>query len=354
MKIALDALGGDHAPDVNVDGAIEAARELGISTMLVGQKERIEPLLRARGAAGLPIEIVDASEVIGMDESPVEAVRKKRDSSLRVCARLVKSGSAVAMVSAGNTGATLAAAKLVIGTVAGVDRPALASILPNPRGFAILLDVGANVTVKSTHLREFAVMGHFYSQIILGHENPRIGLMSIGEEEGKGNDLVREAFVVLKETGLNFIGNCEGRDVFGGTVDVIVTDGFTGNVILKVSESLAEMIKGVLKEELVRTPVRKLGALLSRGAFTGLMARLDYSEYGGAPLLGLKGGCIVCHGRSSPKAIKNAIRVARDFVAAGIPEKVAEKIADLHRKEEAYEKTGGEEPSRKMEQPKPA
>jgi glycerol-3-phosphate acyltransferase PlsX len=343
MRIALDAMGGDHAPGVNVDGAVSAARELGIESFLVGPEKIVGPLLREKGQ-GLPIEIVDADEVVGMDESPVEAIRKKRNSSLRVSARLVREGKAGAMVSAGNTGATLAAAKLVIGTVRGVDRPGLAMLLPNPGGFTVLIDVGANVDVKARHLLEFGVMGHFYSEIILGREKPKVALLSVGEEEGKGNDLTREAFELLRESGLNFVGNCEGRDLFRGGVDVVVCDGFTGNVVLKASEALGEMIRQLLREELGRDLRSKIGALLAKPALSKMMKRVDYAEYGGAPMLGLKGGCIVCHGRSNARAIRNALRVGDEFVRNGIPARVAAKVAEIE--PDGPAPSGGTEASR--------
>jgi len=240
---------------------------------------------------------------------------------------------AKAMVTAGNTGAAMISAKMVIGTVAGVDRPALAAVLPNSKGRTVLLDVGANVDTKPVHLREFAVMGHFYAQMVFGKAEPRIGLLSIGEEEGKGNELTREVFRVLKETGLNFIGNAEGRDVYNGNADVVVCDGFIGNAVLKASESLAEMIVRLLREEMMRSLPRKIGALLARSAFADLKKRMDYSEYGGAPLLGVKGGCIVCHGRSNANAIKNAVRVAREFALNRIDEKIQQSITELHSRE---------------------
>lgn len=332
-RIALDAMGGDHAPDEIVKGALLAAREYpGTSILLVGREEVLREKL---GASHPGIEVVDAREVVDMTDTALAPVRRKRNSSVRVCANLVSEGRADAMVSAGHTGAAMASAHLVIGTIDGVSRPALAAILPNAKGHTVVLDVGANVDAKPDHLREFAVMGHFYAQVILGIEAPRVGLLSIGEEEGKGNQVTKLTFDVMKGAGLNFIGNAEGRDIFNGNADVIVCDGFTGNVVLKASESLAEMMSRLIKEEITRTPVRKIGALLARGAFDDVRKRTDYSEYGGAPLLGVKGGCIISHGRSNAKAIKNAIRVARDFAMNRIDEKIGTKIRDLHRREHA-------------------
>jgi glycerol-3-phosphate acyltransferase PlsX len=331
VRIALDAMGGDHAPDEIVKGALLAAAEYpDTSILLVGREEVLREKL---GASHPGIEIVDAREVVDMTDNALTPVRRKRDSSVRVCANLVSQGKADAMVSAGHTGAAMASAHLVIGTIDGVSRPALAAILPNAKGHTVLLDVGANVDAKPDHLREFAVMGHFYAQAIFGVESPRVGLLSIGEEEGKGNQVTKETFNVMKATGLNFMGNAEGRDIFNGNADVIVCDGFTGNVVLKASESLAEMMSRLIKEEITRTATRKLGALLARGAFDDVRKRTDYSEYGGAPLLGVKGGCIISHGRSQAKAIKNAVRVARNFAMHRIDVKIHDKIRDLHKRE---------------------
>jgi glycerol-3-phosphate acyltransferase PlsX len=333
MRIAVDAMGGDHAPQINVDGAIAAAREFDIPTILVGPAKLLEDLLSDSGYSGGNIEIVDAPEVISMDDPATAAIRKKRNSSIRVAANCVRDGRAQGLVSAGHTGAAMVSAKMVIGTIEGVDRPALATILPNLSGHCLLLDVGANPDAKTQHFKEFAVMGSLYAQLAFGKKQPSIGLMSIGEEDSKGTDRTKEAFKTLKETGLNFVGNVEGRDVFNGSVDVIVTDGFTGNVILKVSEALAEMVENLLREEIKKTLKASVGFLLSRSAFRSFKSRLDYSEYGGAPLLGLKGCVIICHGRSTAKAIKNAIRFAAEFSRQGLAEKIQSSIADLHSRE---------------------
>lgn len=331
-RIAVDAMGGDNAPDEIVKGALLAAAEYpGVAILLVGREEVLREKLG--GASHPGIEIVDAREVVEMTDNALTPVRRKRNSSVRVCANLVAQGKADAMVSAGHTGAAMASAHLVIGTIDGVSRPALAAILPNAKGHTVLLDVGANVDSKPEYLREFAVMGHFYAQMIFGIEAPRVGLLSIGEEEGKGNQMTKDTFRVMKETGLNFMGNAEGRDVFNGNADVIVCDGFTGNVVLKASESLAEMMSRLIREEITRTATRKLGAFLAKGAFDDVRKRTDYSEYGGAPLLGVKGGCIISHGRSNAKAIKNAIRVGRDFAMNRIDSKIRDKIGDLHKRE---------------------
>jgi phosphate acyltransferase len=333
-RIALDAMGGDHAPDEILKGALLAVEEWPVEILLVGKEDVIKSRLAALGSPSPKrVEIVDAREVVEMDEPALTPIRKKRNSSIRVCANLVSEKKADAMVSAGNTGAAMSSAYMVLGMIEGVDRPALAAVLPNVSGHTLLLDVGANVDSKPGHLREFAVMGHFYAQMIFGQEHPRVGLLSIGEEEGKGNELTKETFRVMKETGLNFIGNAEGRDVFNGNCDVVVCDGFIGNVVLKASESLGEFVSRTLREEVMRSPMRKVGALMLKSAFDDLKKRMDYSEYGGAPLLGVNGGCIVCHGRSNAKAIKNAIRVAREFAANSVDAKIRTKIGDLHKRE---------------------
>jgi phosphate acyltransferase len=331
-RIALDAMGGDNAPDEIVKGALLAVEEHpGTTILLVGREEVLREKLA--GQTSPHIEIVDAREVVDMTDNALAPLRRKRNSSVRVCANLVAEGRADAMVSAGHTGAAMTSAYKVLGTIDGVSRPALAAILPNKVGHVVLLDVGANVDAKPESLREFAVMGHFYSQMIFGIKEPRVGLLSVGEEEGKGNQVTKETFRILKETGLNFMGNAEGRDVYNGNMDVIVCDGFTGNVVLKASESLAEMMSKMIREEITRGVIRKIGALLTKGAFADIKKRTDYSEYGGAPLLGVKGGCIISHGRSNSKAIKNAIRVGREFALNRIDAKIREKISDLHSRE---------------------
>lgn len=329
-------MGGDHAPDEIVKGALLAVAEYPVDITLVGRQEVLAEKLKAfAGSAPAHIDVVDAREVVTMEDNALAPLRKKRNSSIRVCANLVSEKRADAMVSAGHTGASMTSAYKVLGMIEGVGRPALAAILPSAKGHTVLLDVGANVDTKPNHLREFAVMGHFYAQMIFGIAEPRVGLMSIGEEEGKGNELTRETFRVLKETGLNFMGNAEGRDVFNGNADVIVCDGFIGNVVLKASESLGEMVGTMLRTEVTRTATRKVGALILKGAFDDIKKRMDYSEYGGAPLLGVNGGCIVCHGRSNAKAIKNAVRVAHDFATNEIDAKIRAKITDLHNREHA-------------------
>lgn len=327
-------MGGDHAPREIVRGALLAAGKYPVDLLLVGREEVIRGEITAAGSSTPPnVTIVDAREVVEMNDTALTPLRRKRDSSVRVCANLVSEGRADAFVSAGNTGAAWTSAKMVMGMVEGVSRPALAAVVPRVGGHTLLLDVGATVDSKPQHLREFAVMGHFYAQMLFGLEHPRVGLLSIGEEEGKGNELTKETFRVLQETGLNFIGNAEGRDVYNGNADVVVCDGFIGNVVLKASEALAEMVRVTLREELTANPLRRIGAYLSKGAFDNFRRRTDYSEYGGAPLLGVRGGCIICHGRSNAKAVKNAIRVANEFIGGQVLQKIQARIGELHSRE---------------------
>ncbi len=329
--IALDAMGSDRAPKPEVEGAIQAARRFGIHVKLVGPEETVRAeLSRHPFARSLPISIVHASEVIRMEDKAVQAVRAKRDSSMRVGLRLVREGEAGAFISAGNTGAAMATAKMVLGGLPGVDRPALVAIIPTAVGtVSTLLDVGANVDCKPHNLEQFAVMGDIYFRSMFGTEKPRIGLLSIGEEEGKGNELTREAFELLKQLPLNFVGNVEGRDIYSGRVDVIVADGFVGNVALKTSEGVANLVRATLKETLAATITRQVGYLLSRSAFSDFKKRLDHTEYGGAPLLGVKGACFVTHGSSNVNAIKNAIRVAYEFVERRITANIEKELAQI-------------------------
>jgi phosphate acyltransferase len=328
LTIAVDAMGGDHAPKSEVEGAIQAVRSLPVRVILVG----LEDVLRAEmakhpQAAGLPIEIYHASEFITMEDSAARAVRTKKDSSIRVASRLLRDGAAQGVVSAGNTGAVMVTAKTVHGMVRGVDRPALASALPSAKGTpVVVLDVGANVDCKAEMLAQFAVMGEIYSRNIFHNPRPRVGLLSIGEEAHKGNELTKAAWPLLKALPINFIGNVEGRDIFSGVADVVVCDGFIGNVALKVSEGLVDMFKDMLKESLAATMTRKIGYVLSRDAYVDFRKRIDYSEYGGVPLLGVKGISIICHGRSNANAIKNAIRVAAEFAHTRINEKIEAEL----------------------------
>ena len=329
ITIALDAMGGDFAPAHPVAGAVMAAREFGAHILLVGRSPDIEAELAKHSSRGLPIEIVHASEVVGMDESPVTAFRRKKDSSIRVAATLVRDGRAHGVVSAGNTGAVMTTVKMVCGVLEGVERPALCAVVPNLGGLSVWLDVGANVDCRPDHLVQFALMGHLYAREVLGIGQPRVGLMSIGEEDGKGNEVTREAFRVLKEMPVNFIGNVEGRDIFNGKADVIVCDGFIGNVSLKAVESCADAIMHFMREEMGKSIRAKVGYLLARPAFRAFRKKVDYAEYGGVPLLGVRGACIICHGGSSARAVKNAIRVTLDFVGNKVNDRIHDAIATL-------------------------
>ena len=332
--IALDAMGADRAPKPEVEGAILAARYYDVEVVLVGKEEVIRGELDLhRFWRKLPIGIVDAREVVGMHEKAAQAVRSKRDSSLRVGLRLVRDGKAAGFVTAGNTGAAMATAKMVLGAIPGVDRPALAAVFPTAQGTAtILIDVGANVDSKPQNLQQFAIMGDVYFRTIFASRfpsanSPRVGLLSIGEEESKGNELTREAYKLIKELPMNFVGNVEGRDLYNGKADVLVCDGFVGNVALKISEGMVETVRFLLKESLQATISSQVGFLLSRKAFADFKKRLDYSEYGGAPLLGIKGVCIVSHGSSNSNAIKNAVRVAMEFANSRLNCTIQERIA---------------------------
>jgi phosphate acyltransferase len=326
--IALDAMGGDHAPRAEVEGAILAARELGARVTLVGIESVVRQELNRHRHRSLPIDIVNATDVITMRDSPSHAFRRKKDSSLHVAARLVRDGKADALVSAGNTGAVMTVARFVLGTLASVDRPALAAAFPNMKEkVTVILDVGANVDSKPAQIEQFAVMGEIYYRAIWGVKRPRVALLSIGEEEMKGNELTREASARLKQSSLNFVGNVEGRDVFRGDVDVIVCDGFIGNVALKISEGLVEHIGGMLKKAIKSSLTSQLGYALSKRAFDDFRKRTDYSEYGGAPLLGVRGITIIGHGRSNPNAIKNASRVANELCRSHVNEKIEQELS---------------------------
>ncbi|HUA21406.1 MAG TPA: phosphate acyltransferase PlsX [Bryobacteraceae bacterium] len=329
VTIAVDAMGGDHAPKAEVEGSVRAAKSLGVRVILVGKQDVLrKELAQHEGFRDLPIEVRHASEVVTMEDS-IKAVRQKRDSSVRVAARLVRDGVVDGFVSAGNTGAVMATAKFVQTMLPGVDRPALASAFPTLKGTpVVVVDVGANVDCTPNMLAQFAVMGDLYSRVIFRTARPRVGLLSIGEEEHKGNDLTRSATPLLKALPIHFIGNVEGRDIYAGDTDVIVCDGFIGNVALKVSEGLVDMIYQMLRESLEATITRKIGYVLARTAFQDFKKRVDYSEYGGAPLLGVKGVCIICHGRSNANAIKNAIRVAAEFAEGRVNERIEAELRD--------------------------
>jgi phosphate acyltransferase len=329
--IALDAMGSDRAPRPEIEGAIQAARQLGTRVLLIGAEEIVRPeLQRHRWISQLPIEIVHANEVITMEDKAAQAVRAKKQSSMHVGIRLVREGRADGFVTAGNTGAAMAAAKMILGALPGVDRPALAAIFPTAVGTgAMLLDVGANVDCDPHNLEQFALMGEIYFRSIFGTRRPKVGLLSIGEEETKGNLLTRESFQLIKQLPLNFVGNVEGRDLYNGNVDVIVADGFVGNVALKISEGVVNLVRAALKEALQATVTRQVGYLLSRSAFGDFKKRLDHTEYGGAPLLGLKGVCIITHGSSNANAIKNAIRVASEFAESRVNDEIEKGIASI-------------------------
>ncbi|MBI5286603.1 MAG: phosphate acyltransferase PlsX [Deltaproteobacteria bacterium] len=313
MKIAVDAMGGDYAPSVVVEGAVWAARDTGIPLILVGDRDRVEDELKKHEWRDLPISIKHASEVVGMDESPTQAIRRKSDSSIKVCFDLVKGGEANAVVSAGNSGAAMAASIFILKRLKGVDRPAIAVTLPTMKDPVVMLDMGGNVDCKPIHLVQFAIMGDVYARYVLKRERPRIGVLSNGEEEGKGNELTRSTHAILKEGSLNYIGYVEGRDIYYGDVDVVVCDGFVGNVALKLSEGLADAISTMFKEAVLSSIPARLGYLLLRKGLMDLKRRIDYSEYGGAPLLGIGGICIISHGASTAKAIKNAIIRASEY-----------------------------------------
>ena len=331
VTIAVDAMGSDRAPVPEVEGAIRASRELGHKIIMVGDKATVEAQFARHGGIGdLPIEIVHAAERITMDDHAAKAARAKRESSMHVCARMVAACTADGFISAGNTGACMAIAKMVLGKVPGVDRPALSGVFPSHKGTpVVVVDVGANVDCLPEMLAQFGLMGEIYSRLVLKISRPRVGILSIGEEEHKGNSLTRETTPLLKEMPLHFIGNVEGGNIFSGGVDVIVCDGFVGNVALKVSEGLVEMVRDLLKETLSATLTRRIGALLAKGAFADFRKHVDYSEYGGAPLLGVKGVCIICHGRSDAKAMKNAIRVAADFASSNMNQRIEEELREF-------------------------
>jgi len=321
-------MGGDLAPKAEVEGAVNAVRALGVRVILVGRSEDLRrELQQYDDYRALPLEIVNADERVTMEDSAARAVRAKHDSSLRVASRLVRDGIAQGFVSAGNTGAVMVTAKIVQGVIHGVERPGLAGVFPTLAGNPmVVIDVGANVDCSPRMLAQFAVMGEIYSRIVLHRPRPKVGLLSIGEEEHKGNEITRSAMPLLKSLPLDFVGNVEGSDIYSGKSDVIVCDGFIGNVALKVSEGLVDMVKQMLQESLSATLTRKIGYLLSQSAFRDFKKRVDYSEYGGAPLLGVRGICIICHGRSNANAIKNAIRVAAEFSSGNVNQRIEDEL----------------------------
>jgi len=330
ITISLDAMGGDNAPLSEVAGAVETVRETdGINVVLVGQKEKIEPELKKHSFDSSKIKIHDASEVIGMHESPTEAIKKKQDSSLVIGLRLHKEKSADAFISAGNTGAVMAASLFTLGRIANVSRPTIGSRFPTERGITIVFDVGANVDCKPVNLLEFAVMGSVYASHIFGLDNPTVGLLSVGEEKTKGDLLTTEAYELLERSGLNFTGNVEGRDILRGKVNVVVCDGFVGNVILKFAEGVLGILRTKFRDYAEKSFFNKVKVGLARGTMRGVMKDFDYQEYGGVPLLGVNGVSIIGHGRSSPKAFKNMILRAEQMVRAKINKIIESKIKDI-------------------------
>jgi glycerol-3-phosphate acyltransferase PlsX len=329
IDIALDAFGSDKAPEPEIRGSILACKSLPVRVHLIGPEPELRDLLdEYLEDEDLPIEIHHASERIGMDEKAAHAVRTKRDSSMRVGLKLVREKKVAGFVTAGNTGAAMATAKMVLGAIPGVDRPALTARMPTVTGSpCVLLDVGANVDCKAHNLEQFAIMGEMFARSVLKIERPRVGLLSIGEEESKGNELTREAFPLLKALPIHFIGNVEGRDIFNGSADVVVCDGFVGNVALKTGEGIGRLFRDLLRESLTQTVTAQVGAMLSRKAFNNFKRRLDYNEYGGAPLLGVRGICIIGHGSSNEIAILNSIRVAMEFSRAEINSHIEHELA---------------------------
>lgn len=331
LHIALDAMGGDLGPEELVFGAVMAVRGSDLEISLIGDQARLEAILATHDSPSSRIHLVHASQVVGMDESPFDAIRRKKDSSIMKAFALHKEGRVDAVVSAGNSGATLAAAIKLLGRLENVSRPGIAGIFPTLKGPVVMMDVGANVDCRPEHLFQFGVMAAAFSQVLFGLDRPRIGLLSIGEEGGKGNVLVKKSHELFQQSSLNYIGNVEGRDTFQGNVDVMVCDGFVGNVCLKLSEGLAEAVMGMLGEEIAKSFKAKLGYLLAKDAFVSFKKRVDYAEYGGAPLLGIRGNAIVCHGRSNAVAIKNAIRVASEMARNKVNDRILELLSLDHR-----------------------
>lgn len=332
MRIALDAMGGDYAPSVNIEGAIETVSEYSdIDVILVGNESSLRKSLKTKIIPADRITLTHASQVVEMHESPTAAIRKKKDSSIRVGIEFVKSGKADAFVSAGHSGVVMATSLLLLGKSKVVYRPAIATLMPTIKGTFVMLDVGATVDCNPENLLQFALMGNTYCRLVLGKSKPKVALLSIGEEDTKGNELTKETFKLLKKSRLNFIGNIEGKDVFTGRADVVVCDGFIGNIALKISEGLAETILKMLKLEISSVSTGRLGYLMMKPAIKNFKKRTDYDEYGGAPLLGINGTSIISHGRSSSKAIRNALRVAADFAKKRVYDAISKDIEkDLH------------------------
>jgi glycerol-3-phosphate acyltransferase PlsX len=326
MKIVIDAMGADNAPGVEVEGAIQAIQEFGYDLVLVGDQARIEAELAKHKFRSEKLSIVHASDVIAMHDPAAISVRRKRDSSIVVGLELLKKGQADAFVSAGNTGAVVCAATLSLRMLPGIERPGIAIGIPVLTGSALIMDVGANIDPKPMHMLQYGIMADAYCKYLLGKKNPTVGLLNVGEEESKGTEFIKEAHTLLSESKLNFIGNIEGRDIYSGKTDIILCDGFVGNVILKVSESVVDTIVQLLKREIKSSVIASLGALLSRSAFNELKKKMDYSEYGGAPLLGVDGRCIICHGSSTAKAIKNAVKFAGESIKQDVNKHIVEEL----------------------------
>lgn len=328
MKIALDAMGGDHGPGPIVDGAVQAAAESDVEIVLVGDERQVREHLQRLNVTDPRLSVRHAPQVVEMHESPAQVARKKRDSSVWIATELVKSGEAQAVISAGNTGASMVAAFFVLELTKGVARPAIATALPTLTGYAVMLDVGANVDCSAQHLEQFGLMGNEYAKHLLNKPNPRVGLLSIGEEDTKGNEVTKEAFKLLKASPINFIGNVEGREVYSGEADVVVCDGFIGNVALKISEGVADTIKKLLLKEISGSFWGRLAYPLIAKPLLNLKRKIDYAEFGGAPLLGVNGICMICHGRSSAKAIKNAVRSAKALAESRLNELIRQDIEE--------------------------
>ncbi|OPX84179.1 MAG: Phosphate acyltransferase [Pelotomaculum sp. PtaB.Bin104] len=332
MRIAVDAMGGDFAPAEIVKGTLQAVEEYGLAIDLVGDEKQVCAELDKYDAIDL-VRVVHAPEVIEMRDHPAVAVRRKKNSSIVKATQLVKDGTAKAVVSAGSTGASMAAALLSLGRIKGIDRPAIAILLPGENGFTLLLDIGANVDCKPQHLLQFGIMGCQYARQILGLANPKVGLLSNGEEETKGNEATLAAFPLLAGAEINFVGNVEGRDIYRNVVEVLVCDGFVGNIVLKAGEGLAESLFKIMKEEITKSLLAKVGGIMAGAALKGIRKRIEYTEYGGAPLLGVNGVSVICHGRSTAKAIKNAIRVAKEAVDNDLVNAIRESIIIVDKKE---------------------
>jgi len=326
VRIAIDAMGGDFGPKVNVEGALRAAEDFGVEILLVGAENSILRELAQQPLRPAGVTVVDASETIGMGEGRF-AFRRKQKSSIRIGTQLVKDGKADAFVSMGNTAAVVAISQSILGYVQGVEKPALSLLVPSLKGPTLLVDVGASVNCRPRDLFQFALMGRVFLENVLGRMNPRIGLMSVGEEKSKGNDLTKEVFRMLQESPLNFIGNVEGKDIYSGKADIIVSDGFTGNVALKASEGVVEALIHMARTEIMKNIFAKVGFILMKRHLKKIYKKVDYSEYGGAHLLGVNGVCIIGHGRSNSRAVRNAIRLAREFVVNKVQQKIQDEIS---------------------------